>query len=103
MDVVALTFGMENSEGSAAPAPDAHPSAGSSQGDRSAPKNVVVLKDLKALRERKEELERESPKDKRSLGQWLAEYLLIDLSTSPTDDIWMPIHFTHPDCFIQTW
>ena len=37
-------------------------------------------KDIRALRARKEELESIHPKDKKSLGQWLSEYLLIDLS-----------------------
>ena len=98
-----LTFGTKNFEALTVPAPvHSHPSVSSSQEDKSAPKHLTVLKDVKLLRERREELDRESPKDKKSLGQWLAEYLLIDLSTSLTDDFWMPIHSTHLDCFVQT-
>lgn len=80
-----MTFDTKNLGAPSVSQPDGgDPSAGSSGSeiDRSVPQSsaVPMPKDIRALRARKEELESIHPKDKKSLGQWLSEYLLIDLS-----------------------
>lgn len=86
LDVVEMTFNTNNLGAPAVSQPTSgDTSVGSNHVDGSIPRRSTVTIDLKALKARKEELKSICPKDKKSLGQWLAEYLLIDLSVSLSD------------------